>query len=185
MKTLIIVDLQRDFMPEGPLAVPNSHEIIPIINALLLFFEHVVATLDWHPEHHISFKTWPVHCIQSSKGAELAKGLDCEKIEAMFRKGSHPNIDSYSAFFDQMHERSTGLADYLQEHKLHDLYFVGVATDYCILYSVLDALELGFSVTVIRDACRAIHPDDEETALKKMKDKGAKIAFSKDFIPAM
>jgi nicotinamidase/pyrazinamidase len=188
MKTLVVVDMQRDFMPGGVLPVPNANEIIPMINALFLYCEHAVATVDWHPEHHVSFgqaTRWPVHCVQHSEGAQFAKGLTIEKINAIFKKGTDPNVDSYSAFFDQMRHPSTGLADYLREHKLQDLYFVGVATDYCVLYSVLDALELGFRVTVIRDACRAINPGDEEKAITKMKTKGAKIAISKDFIPAM
>ena len=203
MKTLIVIDVQHDFMPGGALGVPHGDEIVLVINRLIPHFEHVVATLDWHLENHVSFaKThgrkagdvievggneqilWPVHCVQNSHGASLADGLKKEKIEASFYKGIDPKVDSYSAFFDNARNRSTGLEEYLVKNKLHKLYFVGLATDYCVLYSVLDALELGFDVIVIRDACRAInlHPGDEEKALEKMKSKGAKISLSKDFM---
>jgi len=199
MKTLIITDVQHDFMPGGALGVPHANEIIPIINALIPHFEHVIATLDWHPENHVSFASthgkkpgemfgtqilWPDHCVQNSHGANLVAGLKKEKIEAIFHKGTDPDVDSYSAFFDDARHRATGLDEYLEKHKLRDLYFVGLATDYCVLYSVLDALELGFSVSVIRDACRAInlHPLDEQRALETMRAGGAKFVFSKDFL---
>ncbi|MBS0626505.1 MAG: bifunctional nicotinamidase/pyrazinamidase [Verrucomicrobia bacterium] len=201
MKTLIITDVQHDFMPGGALGIATANEIVPEINAIIPFFDHVFATLDWHPPHHISFADthkmkpgerirvgtgeqilWPVHCVQGTWGAEFADGLHREKIEAVFHKGSDPKVDSYSTFFDQSRRRSTGLADHLKKHNLHNLYFVGLATDYCVLYSVLDALELGFAATVIRDACRAINLDkwDEEKALRAMRDKGAKIIFASE-----
>jgi len=193
MKTLIITDVQHDFMPGGALGVPHANEIIPVINALIPCFDHVIATMDWHPLNHVSFATthgkkvgeqfegqtlWPEHCVQETHGANLAKGLHQEKIEATFHKGTDLLVDSYSVFFDQSRHRATGLEEYLRAHELNNLFFVGVATDYCVLYSVLDALNLGFQVTVIRDACRAI--SDEEQALDQMKAKGAKIIFAKD-----
>jgi nicotinamidase/pyrazinamidase len=201
MKTLIITDVQHDFMPGGALAVRGGNEIIPIINHLIPKFDLVFATQDWHPPHHISFASahkkkvgdviqiggveqilWPDHCVQNSHGADFAPGLHRQHIEAVFHKGTDPKVDSYSTFFDNARKRSTGLADHLRKRKLKELYFVGLATDYCILYSVLDALDLGFNAWVIRDACRAINlkPGDEEQALEKMKSKGAKIILSSE-----
>lgn len=200
-KVLIITDIQNDFIPSGPLGVPGARAIIPVINRMISKFEHVVATQDWHPSKHISFAKvhgkdvgeviqagnyeqvlWPVHCVQQTKGADFAEELDQDLIEAIFHKGVDPKIDSYSTFFDNARKRSTGLSDHLHEKNYKDLYFVGVATDYCILYSVLDALELGFSATVIQDACRAIdlNQGDEEKALSAMKAKGAKIIQSSE-----
>ena len=186
-------------MPGGALGVSGANFIIATINQLIPQFRHILAVRDWHPPGHVSFASthgkrtgeavqvgnveqilWPDHCLQDSRGAELADGLQIEKIEAMFNKGTDLLVDSYSAFFDSQRHRSTGLADFLHDHKIKDLYFVGVATDYCILYSVLDALELGFKVTVILDACRAINRrlGDEQRAIDAMKSKGAKILHS-------
>ncbi len=202
-KTLIITDVQRDFMPGGALGISGANNIIPIINALMPKFDHVLAVRDYHPPGHVSFASthgkragetvqiggvdqilWPDHCVIDTRGAGLADGLKTDQIEKLFDKGSDPKVDSYSAFFDSERHRSTGLADYLKKHKLKDLYFVGVATDYCIHYSVLDALELGFKVTVIIDACRAINRKlgDEPKAIEEMKEKGAKIIDSQKII---
>jgi nicotinamidase/pyrazinamidase len=199
MKTLVIVDVQQDFLPGGALGVPDSDKIIPLINDFLPCFERVVATMDWHPERHASFASthkkavgdliqlqgssqilWPDHCVQSKPGSNFALRLELARIEAIFQKGTDPKVDSYSAFFDHSRRRSTGLEAYLRSQQLTNLYFVGLATDYCVLYSVLDALELGFDVTVIRDACRAINLDsgDEERALLVMEEKGANIISS-------
>lgn len=196
MKTLIITDVQHDFMPGSSLGVPGGNEIVPLINQLIPKFEHIIATLDWHPRHHISFASthkkkvgetisvagreqmlWPDHCVQNTRGADFAGGLHKERIEAIFHKGTDPKVDSYSAFFDNARTHHTGLAEHLCKRNLRDLYFVGLATDYCVLYSVLDALELGFHVWVIRDACRAI--GDEARALEQMRQKGAQIIESK------
>lgn len=202
MKALIITDVQHDFLPGGALGIKGADAILPIINKLISKFEHVLATLDWHPPHHVSFASthhkkageviqvggieqilWPDHCIQNSWGAAFAEGLHREKIEAVFHKGTDPKVDSYSTFFDNARKRSTGLADYLRKKKLNDLYFVGLTTDYCVIYSILDALELGFQATLIRDACRAInlHPGDEEKAIRKMEQHGARITLSHNF----
>lgn len=197
MKALIITDVQNDFMPGGALAIPGANAIIPVINKMIPFFDHVFATLDWHPPHHVSFADthkkqpaeiiqvegrqqilWPIHCVQGTWGADFAEGLHLERIEMVFHKGTDPKVDSYSTFFDQLHRRSTGLADHLKRIGIRDLYFAGVATDYCVLYSVLDALELGFTVTVVRDGCRGII--HEEKAFQKMKEKGAKITVSSE-----
>lgn len=201
MKTLIITDVQHDFMPGGALGVAGANEIIPVINELIPKFDHILATQDWHPRRHISFASthnkqigekilvdgveqilWPDHCIQNTHGAELARGLHREKIAATLHKGTDLKIDSYSTFYDNARKRHTGLAKHLHKHDLKDLYFVGVATDYCVLYSVLDSLELGFNTWVIQDACRAINlnPGDEKRALEKMLAKGAQIIQSSE-----
>ncbi|HSX37870.1 MAG TPA: bifunctional nicotinamidase/pyrazinamidase [Chlamydiales bacterium] len=198
-KALIITDMQRDFMPGGALGVSGANHMIPMINQLMLKFSHVLAVRDFHPINHVSFASthgkrvgetvtvgaseqilWPDHCVQGTRGAELADGLSIERIEAIFNKGTDPSVDSYSAFFDSKRHQSTGLEKYLKNHKLQDLYFVGVATDYCILYSVLDALALGFIVSVIIDACRAINRKlgDEKKSIDIMQSKGAQIIES-------
>lgn len=200
MKALIITDVQNDFLPGGALGIPGADAIVPIINRLMPSFSHVFATQDWHPPHHVSFAEthrkkpgemihigsveqilWPVHCVQNTWGAALSDELDQSRIEACFHKGVDPLVDSYSTFFDGHRKRSTGLAQKLADLKIQELAFVGLATDYCVLYSVLDALELGFQVTLIRDACRAIdlYPGDEAAAIEKMRQKGAKIFHSK------
>jgi nicotinamidase/pyrazinamidase len=194
MKTLIITDVQNDFLPGGALGIAKADEIIPVINALIPTFDHVIATQDWHPPHHISFASthhkkvgerifidgieqilWPDHCIQHTKGAELSSLLKTESIAKVFHKGTDPKIDSYSAFFDNARRRHTGLESYLRKNHLTDLFFVGLATDYCVLYSVLDALELGFNVTVIAAGCRPVNlkEGDGERALQIMRSKGA------------
>lgn len=167
MKTLIIVDVQNDFLPGGSLAVPNGDQIIPLINKIMPEFEHVITTQDWHPKGHSSFAIWPEHCLQNTKGAELSEKLDQKKIEKRILKGADLDDDSYSAFL------KTDLTDYLKKHHLKDLYFVGLATDYCVLFSVLDALDLGFNVWVIRNGCKAIA--NEEAPIEKMRSRGAKI----------
>jgi len=203
VKTLIVIDLQRDFLPGGALGVSGANIIVSLVNSLIPKFDHVVVVRDWHPVGHVSFASvhgkrvgetvkvgdveqilWPDHCVQETRGAELADGLQTDRIEATFNKGSDPEVDSYSAFFDSQRHRSTGLADFLKEKKLKEIYFVGVATDYCILYSVLDALELGFKVSVIIDACRAINRrlGDENRAIEAMKAKGAKIVSSEQIL---
>lgn len=203
MKTLIITDVQHDFMPGGALGIAGADAIVPIINQIIPQFDHIFATQDWHPPHHVSFASthhkkvgdiikigemeqilWPDHCVQNSSGAHFAKGLHRDRMEAVFHKGVDPRVDSYSTFFDNARKRSTGLADHLRKHHLKDLYFVGLATDYCVLYSVLDALDLGFNVWVIKDACRAINlkPGDEERALEKMEGKGAKMIDSSELL---
>lgn len=202
MKALLIVDLQNDFMPGGSLPVPGGNEIIPVINTLAHKFSHIFATQDWHPADHVSFASnhlgkkpgdttqvkgvkqilWPVHCVRNTKGAELVSALNKEKITSIFYKGTDKWVDSYSTFFDNARERSTGLDEYLQTRGIKEIYIVGVATDYCVLYSVLDALELGFQVTVVQDACRGINlaPQDVEKAFQLMKEKGAKLLLSKE-----
>ena len=200
MKALIIVDMQNDFMPGGALGVPVADQLVPIINALIPHFPLVVATQDWHPADHMSFALnhpgkkvgdiikfnqieqilWPVHCVRNTHGAELISTLDKGNIVNIFYKGTDKNIDSYSAFFDNARHKSTGLSDYLKSRGVNDVYFAGVATDYCVLYSSLDAIDLGFSAYVIADACRPINlnPHDEERAFAAMAAKGVKTVIS-------
>jgi nicotinamidase/pyrazinamidase len=197
MKALLLVDLQNDFMPGGPLGVPGADELAPLVNALMPLFSCVVASLDWHPLDHVSFAAnhlgkhvgdrvdvggesqilWPVHCVQKTRGAALVSALDTTPISHLAHKGCDSRIDSYSAFFDNAHERATGLGDYLKERGVTDLFLVGVATDYCVLYSCLDALSLGFRVFVIVDACRGIdlHAGDVSHALEKIAAAGGNL----------
>lgn len=197
MKALILVDLQNDFLPGGALAVPRGDEIVPLANELQQHFEFVVASQDWHPPDHGSFAAnhpgkrpgdhidldgldqilWPVHCVQNTRGADFAPGLDTKRIERVFRKGVDPRIDSYSALFDNAHRRSTGLAEFLQERGVTSVYLAGLATDYCVKFTALDALELRFNTCVVEDACRGIDlaPGDIRQALDQMRDAGAKI----------
>lgn len=168
MKALLIVDMQRDFMPGGALPVPKGDQIIPIINAKMDHFQHIVASKDWHPKEHISFQgTWPPHCIQETSGAMFAEGLKNDRIEKVVYKGIHIDKDAYSAF------SGTDLHEHLQGLKVNELYVVGVATDVCVLHTVLDALELGYKVSVIKEAVRGI--DEKSDALNLMQSKGAKI----------
>ena len=205
MKALLIVDLQNDFLPGGALGVSGGDELVPLINELVLHYDLVVATQDWHPSEHGSFaenhpeKTvgteiilnglpqvlWPTHCVQGSQGAEFAPSLDTDRIDTVFRKGTNANIDSYSGFFDNGHRQSTGLADYLRKHKITELHVCGIATDYCVKFTVLDALKEGFRTTLLTDACRGVNlnPGDIESALLEMKKAGAQEAESEEFLP--
>lgn len=202
MKALIVVDMQNDFMPGGALAVPKGDQIIPIIKHLITHFSLRVMTLDWHPKNHVSFAQthpdkkigdtivveghaqilWPVHCVQNTPGANLVSGLDRLQFQAEFHKGTDPKIDSYSAFFDNARGRSTGLEDYLRKNKVDEVYFVGVATDYCVVYSAIDAIDLGFKVFVIADACAGIdlQKGDVEKSLHAIAAAGGKIIQSRE-----
>lgn len=195
MKVLIIIDAQNDFMPGGSLAVPQGDEIIPVINQILPQFELVIATQDWHPENHISLAKnhlgknefesiqvegikqtlWPAHCIQNTSGADFHKNLQTEKIEAIFRKGTHPMIDSYSGFYDNAHLKSTGLAGYLQEKQATELYFCGLAADICVSFTVKDALKEGFDSYLIEDATKALNEEDFAQAKRDIQALGGKI----------
>jgi len=202
MKALVIVDIQNDFMPGGALAVPSADEIIPMINALIPKFSFVVATKDWHPPDHVSFAAnhpgrkigdvirvgdidqilWPVHCVRNTHGADFVSSLDTANFASIFYKGTDKNIDSYSAFFDNAHRKSTGLGDYLKSRGVNEIYLGGLTTDYCILYSTMDAVDLGFKVKVVVDACRPINldPRDEQRSFEAMAAKGARIIKSSD-----
>jgi len=195
MTALLLIDIQNDFLPGGRLAVADGDAIIPVVNALQPQFDLVVATQDWHPAGHQSFASshagraqfeeidlhglpqvlWPDHCTQASMGAALAPALHSERIEAIFRKGTNPEIDSYSAFFDNGHRKSTGLADYLRGRGVTQVYIVGLAADYCVYYSALDALAAGFATTVITDATRAISTEGWAAARADLRAKGARL----------
>jgi nicotinamidase/pyrazinamidase len=195
MKALIAVDIQNDFIKGGALAVPGGEEVVPVVNALMQRFETTIATQDWHPQDHGSFASepeligtmgklagldqvlWPVHCVQDTQGAEFVPGLDTEKFDTVIRKGTDSEIDSYSGFFDNAKRKETGLDALLKEKGVDELYITGLATDYCVKFTVLDALELGYRTFVIPQACRGVNlnPDDAENALKEMQEKGAVI----------
>jgi nicotinamidase/pyrazinamidase len=197
---LVIVDLQNDFLPEGSLPIKGGNEIIPVVNQLLhLPFHTKVASLDWHPSDHSSFainhnsvvgeviiwqgipqELWPVHCVQNTYGAQLAGQLDKGCLQRLFYKGIDTSIDSYSCFFDNDHRHSTGMAEYLQEMEIGRLYFVGLATDYCVKSSVLDALSLNFEVYIISDACRGvdIQANGCQETLEYLQHAGAKVITS-------
>jgi nicotinamidase/pyrazinamidase len=184
---LIIIDVQNDFCPGGKLAVAGGDEVVPLINQLSENFDHVIMTQDWHPENHSSFASqhhgaapfsqidmpygpqtlWPDHCIISSQGAKFHKALNVSKAELIVRKGFRTSIDSYSAFFENDHKTPTGLGGYLKERGFTKVTCVGLAFDYCVRYSAEDAKVLGFDVTVIEAATRAINLGGSAAASRK------------------
>lgn len=200
MKALILVDVQNDFVPGGALAVPEGEQIIPVCNQLSKAFELVVATQDWHPANHGSFAAshpgrkvgdvidlnglpqilWPVHCVQNTPGAALVPGLDVSRVERIFRKGTDPTIDSYSGFFDNGHRKATGLGEYLKQKGTTDVYVAGLATDYCVKFTALDAKSLGFNTFLIEDACRGVnvHEGDVQSAIEQMRTSGVNVLTS-------
>lgn len=179
MRGLIVIDVQNDFCPGGALAVPEGDQIVAGINALIPSFDAVVLTQDWHPKGHSSFASlhagkapydmidmpygpqvlWPDHCIQGTQGAEFHEDLDTARADMIIRKGYNPAIDSYSAFFENDRTTPTGLTGYLKTRGISDLTMVGLATDFCVNFSAVDAAKLGFTVTVISDLCCAIDLD--------------------------
>jgi nicotinamidase/pyrazinamidase len=199
-RALILVDLQYDFCPGGALAVAHGDDTIAVANKLMPAFETVVATQDWHPPNHASFAVnnpgrtvgevaeldglpqvmWPAHCVQGTRGAELHDGLDKRRITHVFRKGTDPTIDSYSGFFDNGHKKSTGMGDWLQARGIDDVTVVGLATDYCVKFTALDARGLGMKVTLVTDACRGVNlsPDDSAKAIEEMRAAGVTITDS-------
>lgn len=181
---LIVVDVQNDFCTGGALAVPGGEKVVPAINHIAEKFENVVLTQDWHPEDHMSFASnhplkrpydiielnygpqvlWPDHCIQGSRGAEFHGALQTNRASLLLRKGMHGDIDSYSAFYENDHKTSTGLAGYLRHRGLKTLFFVGLAIDFCVRYSAEDARKVGFEAVVIEEACRGIDLDGSVAA---------------------
>lgn len=202
MKGLLLVDIQNDFLPGGALEVAEGNQIISIVNELMKKdFDVVIASRDWHPRDHVSFAEnhgripgeiievggikqilWPIHCVGGDWGSDFAPDLEINNVDKIFYKGRDKYVDSYSAFFDSGKQRSTGLEDYLKKHNITELYIVGLATEYCIKYSVLDSLFLGFATHVILDACRGVelNKGDCQRAVKKMEICGAKIISSED-----
>lgn len=193
MTALLLIDIQNDFLPGGSLAVPAGHEILPLVNRLQPHYELVVATQDWHPADHQSFASqhpghalfsqldlhslpqtlWPDHCVQGTPGAEFSTQLDQHRIEAIFRKGMNPEIDSYSGFFDNGHRKSTGLADYLRGRGVQEVHLCGLAADYCVYFSALDALQEGFRVAFLAEATRAISAEGYQDAQRVLAQRGA------------
>lgn len=200
MKALILVDIQNDFLPGGALAVPDGDAVIPVANRIQGLFPLVVATQDWHPANHGSFAAnhpgknvfeqidlnglpqtlWPVHCVQGTPGAELAPGLNRDRIARIFPKGTDAGIDSYSGFFDNGHRRGTGLGEWLKEQGVTEVYVCGLATDYCVKFTALDAAGLGMKTYLIEDASRGVNlqPNDVKNAIEEMKRAGIHVLQS-------
>jgi len=194
---LIVTDVQNDFCPGGALAVADGDAVVPVVNALARRFEHVALTQDWHPPGHRSFASshpgrapfetielgygpqtlWPDHCVQGTPGAALHAGLELTRAELLIRKGFRPDIDSYSAFYENDRISPTGLSGYLRERGFSRLFFCGLATDYCVAWSALDARRLHFDAVVLLDACRAIDLGGSlERALRAMREAGVTLA---------
>lgn len=207
MKALILVDLQNDFCQGGALEVKEGNMVVPIANQLMEQFDLVVATQDWHPANHGSFAAnlmwskpgqiveldglqqmlWPIHCVQDSFGALFVKNLNTEKITKVFPKGTDTKIDSYSGFFDNGHRKSTGLSEYLKDKGVKEVYVLGLATDYCVKFTTLDAITEGFKTYLIEDACRGVNmqEDDSKNAIKEMDEAGASVIHSSDILTAV
>lgn len=200
MKALILVDIQNDFLPGGALAVPEGDAVVPLANHLLNAFPIVVATQDWHPANHGSFAEshpgkdlfeqidlnglpqtlWPTHCVQETVGAQLAPGLDRDRIAKIFPKGTDPRIDSYSGLFDNGRRKSTGLGEWLKERSVREVFVCGLATDYCVKFTALDAAQFGFKTHLIEDASRGVNlqPNDVMNAIAEMERAGVTIVQS-------
>lgn len=197
---LILVDVQHDFLPGGALAVPKGDEILPIIASLQPLFDHIVATQDYHPAKHGSFAAnhpgtqpgqqivlkglpqmlWPVHCVEGTPGADFPSSLDRSSWKAVFQKGKNPQVDSYSGFFDNARRGDTGLRTHLLLQGVRRVCIAGLALDYCVKFTALDAVSLGFETFVITDATRAVNlqPQDGENALREMKIAGIQLINS-------
>ena len=197
MIALLIIDLQNDFLPGGALGVKDGNQLVPIINGLMNDYTIIIATQDWHPAHHGSFASnhpgknpydqitlaglpqtlWPAHCIQNTTGAEFAPGLQTERFTAIFQKGQNPDIDSYSGFYDNGHKQDTGLAGFLRKNGITEVHLCGIATDYCVKFTALDALTENFKTTILTNACRGVNlsPDDIDNALQEIKNQGGQL----------
>lgn len=197
MRALILVDIQNDFLPGGSLAVPSGDEVIPIANRAAQDFDLVVATQDWHPSQHGSFAAnhagklpgdeielaglrqilWPTHCVQNTPGADFAAGLDQSHWTKVFRKGTDPDVDSYSGFFDNGRRHGTGLAEFLRLRDVSDVIVMGLATDYCVKYTALDAAGLGFRTHLLLAGCRGVNlqAGDVQRAIDEMQAAGVEL----------
>jgi nicotinamidase/pyrazinamidase len=200
MRALILVDLQYDFCPGGALAVANGDETIAVANRLMPHFTTIVATQDWHPANHKSFAVnnpgtkegdlidlgglrqvmWPAHCVQGTRGAEIHASLDRARITEIVQKGTDASIDSYSGFFDNGHQKATGLHAWLTERWIKQVYVMGLATDFCVKFTALDAKQLGFDVFLIEDGCRGVElkAGDSERAIAEMRGAGVAVVES-------
>ncbi len=200
MRALLLIDIQNDFMPAGSLPVADGEAVVPVANALMPRYPLVVATQDWHPADHGSFAAshpgtrpgevidlggvpqvlWPPHCVQGTPGAEFHKDLNITRIDHVVRKGTDPAVDSYSGFFDNARRHATGLDAFLKSRGVDELVIAGLATDYCVQFTVLDGANLGYAVTVVTDGCRAVElrPGDGERAFGLMRDAGAALVDS-------
>lgn len=193
---LVVIDVQNDFCPGGALAVADGDAVIPVVNRMMDDFAHVVLTQDWHPEGHSSFASrhagrapfetvpmsygeqtlWPDHCVIGTEGAAFHRDLAVDRAELIVRKGFREAIDSYSAFFENDHETPTGLTGYLRERGISDLTLVGLATDFCVAFSALDAVKQGFSARVVLEGCRGIDLDGSlETMIARMREAGVDV----------
>lgn len=204
MRALVLVDIQNDFMPFGSLPVAEGDAVVAVANTVSPRFELVVATQDWHPPDSGSFASnhagrqpgdvvdlggvpqvlWPDHCVQDTPGASFHSALDITPIGHVVHKGVDPGIDSYSTFFDNARKRSTGLEDFLRELRVDSVVLLGLATDYCVRFSALDGLALGFGVTVVEDGCRAVdlRPGDGGRALEEMRAAGARVVRGSELL---
>ena len=204
MWALVVVDIQNDFLPGGALAVPEGDRVVPVANRLMSRFPLVVATQDWHPPDHGSFASqhpgkrpgeqillrglpqtlWPDHCVQDTWGADFAPRLAIWRVHRVFQKGIDRDIDSYSGLYDNGHLRSTGLAEFLRVRGVTEICLMGLATDYCVKFSTLDAIHQGFRVRVVRDGCRGVNlqPGDSELAWHELQRAGAEIVISYDLV---
>jgi nicotinamidase/pyrazinamidase len=195
---LILIDIQNDFLPKPPgaLPVPHGDEIIPIANRIMSRFKRVVATQDWHPANHVSFasshpgkkpgetvtlpdgstqKLWPTHCVENTPGAELAPSLHRTPIHHFIKKGTDPAVDGYSAFFDNGRKSATGLHTYLQSHQIKEVFIMGLGTEYCIKFTALDARQLGYKVNVLRDACRGFDFEEVGRTILQLQGTGVNL----------
>lgn len=202
MKALIIVDVQNDFTTGGRLEVSDGEDIIPLVNRIQQGFDLVVATQDWHPRGHKSFASnhsgkkpfeqillnglgqvlWPDHCVQGSAGAAFHSALDMNKVAAIFRKGMDPEVDSYSGFYDNGHLNNTGLAGYLRERNVDEVFVAGLAADYCVYYTAKDALTEGFKCNLVEDATRPISAEGFGNAKKDLLRLDGRVIKGKDLL---
>lgn len=200
MKALLVVDIQNDFLPGGALAVPHGDLIIPVVNDLQARFELVVATQDWHPANHKSFASnhpgkrpfdiidldglpqtlWPDHCVQGTPGADFPKQLNTNRVEAIFRKGTSSEIDSYSGFYDNGRRKSTGLADYLRGKGIKQVYVTGLCADICVFYTAMDSLSEGFDTYIIEEGTCPLNEQDYKRTREQFTAKGGKMIFATD-----
>ena len=202
MKALLLIDIQNDFLQSGSLPVPDGDAIIPVVNRLQDYFELVIATQDWHPANHKSFASnhpgkkpldvidlhgvqqtlWSDHCIPGTWGADFPSSLNTNKVTAFFRKGTDPELDSYSDFYDNARRKSTGVAGYLKEKKVDELYLTGLAGDICVYYTAMDSLAEKFTTFIIEDATRSLNREDFEKAKKHFTENGGKVIQSTELI---